>query len=745
MIPLYFEKLSMYDRTEEPCAVAVPFAQGALHSGTNVSVFDGSNAIPTQTRATSQWTDGSVKWLLVQFLADLPANAGKRFEFQVNEKTVLPTQPVQIIERDGTLVIDTGSMKAELTGPGETGILRSVQSEGSTFSIDRFHGPSVQDEENNEYLCEIGPEGWTVLEAGPVRSIAQAKGKHLHAGGKRWLDYVVRVYAFAGKPWLRVDYQLIHKESEQEQKVHALELRIMHKDTADSTEQIQLGLGKSNYTTKIKSGTSGDQLSHLITAEEMKYESNEQIPETFYGTFWADMGDQNRGGITVTLYQAQQNFPKSLDVSANELTVGIIPKGEHLALLQGMAKTHRMFLHFHKPEQGFKEVNVRSHQFQMPDRPVMDAEIYEQAGVLEPMLVDQKLDWVERALITMADTRPRAYGILHWGDSPDQGYTEQGRGNGDWIWSNNEYDFPHAAIHLYARTGERRFLDYVLTASEHWLDVDICHYSEDPLRHQGHIIHSVRHATLMPKVCHQWVEGLLDYYHVTGEQFALEAALGVGENIKRILDTPRYKSEGGINARESGWALRSLGALYKETGDSKWNESADRIVDHFEAWKVKYGAWLSPYTDHSVVRVPFMISVAANSLMRYYKINPQERIKQMIIDAMEDLIEHSYKKDTGVFYYKELPSLQRLGTNPIVLEPLSYAYEFTGNMEFLKAGEVTFRQGVQKVGVDEGGGAKQISGDAVIWWRGHRPKQFPQYYYPIFYYYKTAVKAGFLK
>src|SRR5690606_23106205 len=144
--------------------------------------------------------------------------------------------------------------------------------------------------------------------------------------------------------------------------------------------------------------------------------------------------------------------------------------------------------------------------------------------------------------------------------------------------------------------------------------------------------------------------------------------------------------------RESGWALRSLGALYVETGEEKWIEPADRIVDQLEAWMDKFGTWMSPYTDHTVVRVPFMISVAANSLMRYYRIKPQERIKRMVIQAMEDMLEHCYMEDEEMFYYKELPSLVRLGTaNPIVLEALSYAYEFTGEEKFLQVGKESFR------------------------------------------------------
>lgn len=69
-------------------------------------------------------------------------------------------------------------------------------------------------------------------------------------------------------------------------------------------------------------------------------------------------------------------------------------------------------------------------------------------------------------------------------------------------------------------------------------------------------------------VCsHEWVEGLLDYYHFSGDERGLASAIGIGENVLRLLDTPMYAHAGEANARETGWALRTLTALYIETHD----------------------------------------------------------------------------------------------------------------------------------------------------------------------------------
>jgi hypothetical protein len=740
-ISFHFEKLSKFPREEEPSTIAVPFAEGIVSDSSKVSVLDGNKVVPTQTRVTAKWPDGSVKWLLLHFLADLPANLGKQFVISTDCETVSPSQAVGLQQSDESLVITTGELVAELSSPGETGLFKSLKRKDG-LSTHNVVGPTLRDASNQEFVCEVSAEGWSVLESGPVRCSVEAKGKHLStADENHWFDFVVRVYAYAGKPWLMIDYQIINKELAKEQVIHAADLRIQSVQGIQKSEQLRLGISRMGADRRLfKSGVTGDRLSHTFTAESLKKEFIEDIAETFCGTFWADLNEQNRGGISVTLFQAPQNLPKSLDVTSEEINVGIIPAEHPITMMQGMAKTHRFFLHVHGAEETLEQVNVRSLQMQMPDHPVLEPRAYERAGIIEPIPSDQFIDWVERGFYRMADGRAKTFGMLHWGDAPDKNYTFQGRGDGDWVWVNNEYDLPHAMMHLFARTGKRRFYDYMLRGAEHWMDVDICHFSEEPLRQNGQIMHSGKHVTGLVKICHEWVEGLLDYYHMTGEQSALAAAIGIGDNVRLILNTPRYQGEGGIAARESGWALRCLVALYKETYEDKWLEAADRIVDHFEAWQNKYGTFLSPATDHTVYRSGFMICVAINSLMRYYQIRPQERIKQMIVDVMSDYLEHCYVKETGLFYYKELPSTQRLHTNPICLEALSYAYEFTGDVKYLEAGRATFREGIDiREGARED---REISGDALIFW-GDSPKKFAQYYYPIFYYYHTIVKAGF--
>ena len=213
---------------------------------------------------------------------------------------------------------------------------------------------------------------------------------------------------------------------------------------------------------------------------------------------------------------------------------------------------------------------------------------------------------------------------------------------------------------------------------------------------------------------------------LTGEKRALRLAVGVGENLLRQMDKPVFASGGEFSARETGWALRAFTALYLQTRDGKWLGKCEWIAEHFYSWNEKYGAWLSPYTDHTLVRIPFMIAVGVSSLMCLYRAQPSDRLKNLIINTVDDMIENCMIN--GLFYYKELPSLRYTMSVPCMLEALSAAYALSGDKKYIEAGLPTLNEILKS-----GGGRsfdKRIEGDAVIC-AGASPKAFAQTHLPV--------------
>lgn len=147
-----------------------------------------------------------------------------------------------------------------------------------------------------------------------------------------------------------------------------------------------------------------------------------------------------------------------------------------------LAKEQNFLIHWHSPETKIFEIDNRSLIYQMPDRPYISPKVFKSQKLCSTYFLKMINEDVEIALMAKADGHSRCYGMLNWGDTVDMGYTVQGRGGGKPVWSNNEYDYPHACALMYARTGVRRFLDYLIVSAKHWMDVDIATHSSNPLR-----------------------------------------------------------------------------------------------------------------------------------------------------------------------------------------------------------------------------------------------------------------------
>ena len=809
MIELKFEKLYNRDRISQPCFVSVPLASGVLQNQSYVTIWQNGKERPVQTKVLSRYPDGSVRYLLVRFLADIPANRAATVELEFSDGD----RKQQYMETDGKKEKEASGYAADIearAGKSESmsgmvrccpleegyqvstgtlefivknsslGLFEQVCAFGKKYDREQFSNSVITSEEGKQYHLRYGD--WKVVEEGPVCVILSNQGRMVLknekaetemetqvSGGSEILQPIAgefgiqcetRVTVYAGKQYAEVEQRLINA-TEQEFSMHSWEFVV---DMQDKTEvgclrskeengepggraaKIRTCVAESNYKTNFLVSEDGEAVEKSITAEFLLNQSNEHFAETFYGTFFADYTGVD-GGICATIYQAHQNYPKAVLASREGLMLKLLPEGCAPAVLQsGMAIKQSFQLLFHSAEEDLQEINHQSIMYQMPDRPIVPVRVYEESGLFPDVFVEkqrQSID-VECALIASADTHTRSYGMLHWGDAPDPGYTAQGRGKGRQVWTNNEYDYPHACMIQYVRTGLRRFFDYCVVAGTHQRDVDICHYSKNPLLQDGQWEHTAGHCEDGVVACsHQWVEGLFDCYHLTGDDRFYEAALGIGGNVLRLLDTPEYQKTGGMSARETGWALRTLVALYQETFDKKWMEKSDWIVGQFKEWREAYGGWLAPYTDNTVIRVPFMISVAVGSLMRYYREVPREDVKELLVAAVEDMVENCIT-EFGYFYYKELPSLGRIGNNTLILEALAIAYELTGEKKFLECGMRTFQTVVQNSLSLGGGNGKRVAETAVL--VGNTgTKRFAQMLVPVLTFYKAVSDCGMLE
>lgn len=742
MATIRFDKISMHDRAAEPVVLAVPFARGALTAAETFTVReggdDGRRALPCQVSTTSTWEDGSVRWLLARFLADLPGDTTHALTCGTDGVPVAPDTPVTARTTDDGVLLDTGRLCALIPRAGFD-LLRWVELDGRRVLEEGALGDGLflVDGDGNRRSTRQGTvTRLEVVESGPVRAVVEVEGRHGDGDGTLF-DFRVAITAWAGKPWLEIDYQFMNRE---DRAVHLSQIGLQLRPARDGgagSGPVRSATGEGYYRTSVREGPGR----RLLDQQTILYQAVEHVLETFYGDFWAAWGDDERG-VAVTPFQAHQNFPKGIVVSEDGIDVELFPADQPaVEILQGVAKTHRLQLLF-QPRLDLEEVTSRSLQFQLPDVAILSETVYRDAGVWPPLFPERRCLRVDTRLTDLADRRGRGAGMLHWGDAPDHGYTNQGRGGGRLVWTNNEYDFPHGMFMNFARTGERRFRDAGLVAARHWMDVDFCHHSDDPLKRGGQPTHTAGHVTGSVTPSHEWTEGLLDYYHFTGQREALDKAVSIADNILRHLALPKFRDAGGFAARETGWALHGLAAVYDETRDPKYRTACDQIAGQFLQWQAERGAFIAPYTSHATARVPFMVAIAVNALKRYHTLTGDRRIAELIVSEVDDMLEHCVMDD-GRFYYKELPSLQRRLGSPREMEALAHAYELSGERRFLAQ---LFRMMIDWV---EGGLAapgswpKEIHEDAIVW-TGPGPKEFAMAYPSLMAAYRVLAEAGVL-
>ena len=377
MSSLHFQKLSQFDRPAEPVTVSIPFARGILVDDRHMNICDGETVLPLQRRVLATWEDGSVKWLLVHFQPDLPGNCDKTLSFSIEEGLIEATPDISVTVSEMTrgIQVDTGPLSFLVPRKDFLPVCSIMLNgqpwrDGSPFDgfgircnnqeLTSAEPPATKKKKGLD-ACE--PMQLTIEEAGPLRAVIVITGKHRRANGNGYLELQGRITAYAGKSYIEVEHQFIHTEEEAKLSLEEIALKFR----PNVTGQPHTALGQGYYRTSIRQGT--ESLEMALTTEDMLYQSNEHFVDSFYGDFWVDWRD-SKAGLTLSIYQAHQNFPKKLRVDKKGIDCWLYPGDVKPALLlQGMAKTHRIQLHFHTWDLPLEECSIRSLQFQLPDRP----------------------------------------------------------------------------------------------------------------------------------------------------------------------------------------------------------------------------------------------------------------------------------------------------------------------------------------------------------------------------------------
>ena len=410
-VPLIIDEPAGIDRRQYPVTFGFPVPIGELATDRQMRVLSPQGRpVPGQFRATGYWPDGSVKWVTIDFQANVRAR--RRAEYGIEYGHAIEpssaASPLTVRDSDERIEIDTGPLQFALsksrfslfehvsldvdgnrrhtddetivTGhpPGGATLSeppRASYLDASTCRVIDEWRPSL--EHAPEIATDYGtadrpPERVTIEETGPMRAVVRVQGWHVAADGAKWLAYDARYHAYAGHSMVRVFYTFTNAHDDQ---VRGW-IRSNLKDGNGYRKKnawwrmisrlalsvpLELDSGQVRHAFGIDDGAvhegaaAGAPVEIFQSAHDRfrLYESDRPIAKGRRFGGWMHLGD-DRFGMTVAVRHGWQQQPKSLITHGTTAILELWPQRSqpHFDCYRGMAKRHEVLFHFHPGQSG---------------------------------------------------------------------------------------------------------------------------------------------------------------------------------------------------------------------------------------------------------------------------------------------------------------------------------------------------------------------------------------------------------
>ena len=805
-IPLSITDYAGTDRTGEPVSSGIPLPQDAnISSVDSLQVTDGdNNPIPAQFRILSRWhgtldeTARPIKWVLVDFQADVPAEGTATYHLTDQGTGNIAETNLEIQDDDDNITVSTGKAIFKIRKTGFNlldQVLIDKDNDGSVDDVVVSTSPQngiFLTYGNDIYSSASDPTpDISIEESGPLRAVVKVRGTHALSSGGTKLHYTVRLHFYKDKQFVRVLYTLenhkVYRTTYQGDAGYQFDLfdnlflrlegnfsppvttTIANYDDINCPNNIDpCEPTLSLYSDSSDTGTDAYRL--IQNWHETNPSPYDQSKNFYYQIFknnndsglgkvrtigYFDRSDSN-WGMTVGIRDFWQNFPMAISSDGSTINVELWPdegfgpwRSNTLSVLEGgRHKTHEILFYFHKgnAESADSEKLVRA--LQKPLLALAPPSWYAETKAISPVMVEKR-DWSDPNVLDpgLADGFKRYERLqeVKWNRevADDYGsgkhslltFRERGGKNGydqmygwfnfgDIHWdagfSSLHYDWPWSMLFHFLRTGERGAFDIGADCARHRKDIDQCHTLTDPRGGLQFYEKGEYHGNgEKMESSHTWVQGLLLYWALTGDQHAYESALEVGQGLHNYWDKwYDFKWPGVWGIRMAGWSVGNWAALYRYTGNPTYMDDA-KLIAHsvVDQEKIDGGNGYvlePPYGDQTPVAQTTGHTGA--SMWEYYletvgMDDPDTDVKDYLLRMTDWLISEPHSLDAGgplkygsglpeayypwhLMYYWAPPGdvdnsgWSRLHTGNGVyrlvfaIDTLSYAYMETGNEEY---------------------------------------------------------------
>jgi len=626
---------------QRPVTVGVPFPRGVLGDDASLSLLDSlGKPVPLQLNPLARWSDGSVKWMLLDFILG-PVVAGQSvWSLQVRHgeprEVSHPREPLSVAETDRTVVVHTGS---------------------ATFTLDRqILAPLAQVEIENTPVLDEGNSRTVLVDAkgrscypqieryeleanGPVRATVLFEGTIKGRRRQRY-RFQARLSFFSGLSLVRIELTL-HNPRRARHRGGLWDLgdpgSLFVRDLSLQLALAGPGARQVQWTENVDDRLKSAECERFEIYQDSSGGENWQSPNhvnrqgrshaRFRGYRVRQDGMESyslrasplvtlRGDdrwLTAGMPEFWQQFPKAIDVEDGRLSVRPFPgqSGELHELQGGEQKTHTIWLEFGSRSPavtdslGWINRPARVHcspawyadSQAIPQFPLASTTRDERFETYISAVIDGPNNLLARRELI------DEYGWRHYGEIYADHENEYYTGVKPVVSHyNNQYDLVQGTLLQCLRTSDTRWFELGDTLARHVIDIDSYHTTQDRTAYNGGLFWHTDHyrdAATSTHRCysranrgsagrnygggpcneHNYTTGLLHYYYLTGNPQARDTVLGLADWVI-AMDDGRRTVFGLIDAGATGSASSTTEPGYHGPGRGCGN-SVNALLD---AW-----------------------------------------------------------------------------------------------------------------------------------------------------------------
>jgi len=210
-VPVIVQEPAGIARKAEPVSGGIALADGMFKSGTvKLALFDVAEPVPVQVSELVVGPTGFVRWVLLDFQLDLGANQTKTLTLKASQP-VIPPRPLDVTETSNAVSVDTGRIAFTVSKNKRFGLVENVRTCGKT-TVDGGRISYVDGLEGRQYQADV-PKLVKLHYVGPLRVTIEVRGKFKDDQTAQ-LGYCTYITAWAGRSDILVKHSMINSRED---------------------------------------------------------------------------------------------------------------------------------------------------------------------------------------------------------------------------------------------------------------------------------------------------------------------------------------------------------------------------------------------------------------------------------------------------------------------------------------------------------------------------------------------------